>query len=93
VIVLTGMLDQCEPGALIGADLILEKPPEVSCLLQAISDLLHEPPDDRLRRLNNIPTIDDKVSGSRFRRLAPARVAPTHKAPPRTASEAQRAPF
>lgn len=40
VIVLTGLADQCEPGALAGASALLEKPVDVKVLLEVIKVLL-----------------------------------------------------
>lgn len=51
VVVLTAFLDQCEPGALAQADAWLEKPPDVSRLLQTLDQLLHEPAEVRCLRL------------------------------------------
>ncbi len=45
VIVLTALADECEPGALVTADVLLQKPPDVSVLLKTIDELLHEPPE------------------------------------------------
>ena len=43
VIVLTALVDECEPGALVTADVLLEKPPDVSLLLKTVDKLLQEP--------------------------------------------------
>lgn len=51
IIVLTGLTNQCEPGALNGADALFEKPPDVAALLHKIEELLHHPPAKRLSRL------------------------------------------
>lgn len=56
VIILTGLLDQCEQAALVGADLAIEKPPEAASLLKAISELLSEPVEPRIYALNNSAT-------------------------------------
>ena len=56
VIILTGMLAHCEPGALAGADALFEKPPDVAKLLQTIAQLVAQPAEERLkRRLGNSP--------------------------------------
>lgn len=55
VLILTGELDQCEPGALVGADALMEKPPDVALLLKTVDELLNEPAARRLRRLEEGP--------------------------------------
>lgn len=55
VIILTGLLDQCEPGAFGGADALLVKPPEVALLLETVQRLLAEPAEARTRRLADLP--------------------------------------
>ncbi len=47
VIVLTGQADQCEPGALAGANVLLEKPPDVGMLLETVAGLLDEATEAR----------------------------------------------
>lgn len=47
VIVLTGFCGECVPGALVGADVLLEKPPDVDLLLKTIDRLLAEPATKR----------------------------------------------
>jgi DNA-binding response OmpR family regulator len=51
IIILTGMARQCVPGSLIGADILLEKPPDVDLVLKTIQRLLLEPAEQRFRRL------------------------------------------
>lgn len=51
VLILTGQLEHCEPGALSGADVLLEKPPDVTLLLKTVEGLLSESAATRLRRL------------------------------------------
>ncbi|MGH7970662.1 MAG: response regulator [Limisphaerales bacterium] len=50
VLVLTGLLAQCEPGALAGADFLIEKPPDVAVLLQQVELLLNESEEQRAHR-------------------------------------------
>ena len=50
VVVLTGYSGECVPGALVGADALLEKPPEVGLLLKTIAGLLAEPANKRAER-------------------------------------------
>ncbi|HEV2211517.1 MAG TPA: response regulator [Verrucomicrobiae bacterium] len=50
VLVLTGLLAQCEPGALAGADFLIEKPPDVAMLLQEVELLLNESEEQRAHR-------------------------------------------
>lgn len=56
VIVLTGMLGDCEPGSLAGADVVLEKPPDVALFLSAVSALLAGSTQNRLRQACNAPS-------------------------------------
>ena len=56
VIVLTGMLGDCEPGSLAGADVVLEKPPDVSLFLSAVSVLLGGSLQSRMRQACNAPS-------------------------------------
>jgi DNA-binding response OmpR family regulator len=53
IVILTGLIDQCEPGALAGADALFEKPPDVPALLQRIKELLREPSAKRLARISS----------------------------------------
>lgn len=53
VIILTGLLDQCEPGALAGADALVEKPPDVDLLLRTMENLLREPAGKRWPKISN----------------------------------------
>jgi DNA-binding response OmpR family regulator len=50
VLVLTAFMDECVPGSLSGVDGVLEKPPEVTLLLNTVEFLLREPAAARLRR-------------------------------------------
>lgn len=50
VIVLTGYFDQCVPGALLGADAFMEKPPDVAQLLKLVDELSSESPEARQER-------------------------------------------
>ena len=50
VVVLTGQLDQCESGALIGADAVVEKPADAEFLLGALETLMDEPAKKRQER-------------------------------------------
>ena len=49
VVILTGLADQCEPGALAEADALLEKPTDADVLLNLVETLLNEPTEKRLR--------------------------------------------
>ena len=55
VLILTGFSSQCAPGSLLGADAVMEKPPDVSRLLKTMELLLREPVDARLRRRSRGP--------------------------------------
>jgi DNA-binding response OmpR family regulator len=55
VLILTGFSSQCAPGSLLGADAVMEKPPDVNRLLRTIQLLLREPVDARLRRRSQGP--------------------------------------
>jgi len=50
VVILTGFSGECAPGALMGADALLEKPPDVALLLKTIERLLAEPAKQRAER-------------------------------------------
>lgn len=52
ILVLTGILDQCEPGSLTHIDVVMEKPADVPCLLQTVRTLTTEPELVRMRRLS-----------------------------------------
>lgn len=71
VIVLTGFSGECVPGALVGADVLLEKPPDVNLLLKTIACLLTEPANKRAERralgLASAPVM--ALSGLNFSRL------------------------
>lgn len=56
VIVLTGMLGDCEPGSLAGADIVLEKPPDVALFLAAVTTLLGSSTHTRMRQACNAPS-------------------------------------
>lgn len=50
VIVMSAFFDQCVPGALTGADALLEKPPDVSRLLAVVADLSTGRAEEQLRK-------------------------------------------
>jgi DNA-binding response OmpR family regulator len=70
VIILTGVPDAYEPGLAAGSGALIEKPIEVSTLLQTMRQLLAEPLDARVRRihswLENLRHL--RVSGARSMR-------------------------
>jgi DNA-binding response OmpR family regulator len=72
VVVITGLSGECEPGALFGADALLEKPPDVERLLAIIQALLAEPEEARLRRLCDGPAAAPCLPSH-----APGYLAPT----------------
>jgi len=69
VIILTGLRDQCEPGAARIADALMEKPPDVSLLLSTIDKLLNESVETRLRRSSE--SLKAAGSASYVRLLTP----------------------
>lgn len=50
VVILTAFSDECVPGSLLGADVLLEKPPDVNSLISTVSFLLAEEAASRLQR-------------------------------------------
>ncbi len=56
IVILTGMAGQCVPGSLIGADILLEKPPDADLVLKTIQWLLLEPAEQRVRRIGAGPS-------------------------------------
>jgi DNA-binding response OmpR family regulator len=53
VIIITGLYAQRELAERAGADALMEKPLDVSRLLQTIRDLINEPTESRLQRVSN----------------------------------------
>lgn len=49
VLILTGMADKCDSGAVAGADALLQKPPDVWLLMNTIERLLTLPSAARMR--------------------------------------------
>ena len=66
IIILTGLLDQCEPGSTASADAFLEKPPDVPLLLKLVEQLLDEPAEARLRRSSGSPATPASASYTRW---------------------------
>jgi len=78
VIILTGLMSQCVPGALTGADAVIEKPPDVNLLLETIGQLLNEPAERRIRRLISSPGTHPALGPGLGRHSqVPARMAGT----------------
>jgi DNA-binding response OmpR family regulator len=49
ILILTGMADQCDSAAMLGADALLEKPPDVWLLLNTVEQLLAKSHRQRVR--------------------------------------------
>jgi DNA-binding response OmpR family regulator len=54
IIIITGRDKQRELAAAAGVSALMEKPLNISLLLETVSDLLNQPAEDRLRRLADV---------------------------------------